>query len=154
VSIEPTREDYLAEAAKLDPRDRVRFMTKWFFEHYEDPVHSLPYDDGEYVWLVDECDADEEIRDMFGGAVDEALIRTAVGEVEQEGWQWVRIADLDAMDEDNPEPDEFEDVWDDDLRSDPLVYGVTSPEMWSPYGSSCSRTSQTPGNRLDVDFGA
>ena len=99
MSVEPTREDLLADVARLDAHQQIRFMTTWSFDHYEDPVHSLPCDDGEYVWLVDECDADEEIRDMFGGAIDEALIRTAVEEVEQEGWQWVRIVDLEAMDE-------------------------------------------------------
>jgi len=95
---EPTRDELRADIVKLDEEERVEYMVEWFNSHYEDPVHSMPWDDGDYVWLVEECDASDELQDMFGGVVDDALIEEAVQAVEVECSRWVRCADLDEMD--------------------------------------------------------
>lgn len=86
-------------ARRLDREEQADFMVRWFFDNYEDPVHTQPVDGGVFVWLVEECHADSELSDIFGGAVADEAIEKAVQEIEHEGWEWVRIADLRAFDE-------------------------------------------------------
>jgi hypothetical protein len=125
--MKPTESDPRAQVTKLDQEGRVRFMVEWFMDRYEDPVHSLPWDEGDYVWIVDERNAADELADMFGGVVDDTLIDRAVGEVEQEGWQWVRVADLAELDADDPEPDPDDAEPEDDPENEPGAYAGYQP---------------------------
>lgn len=73
----------------------VEEMVEWFLKNYEDPVHSLPVDGGEYVWIVDgPYDAREELEDHFPKA-DPADIDAAVKTVEEDCWEWVKLSDWD-----------------------------------------------------------
>ena len=74
--------------------DQVQKMVEWFHQHYEDPAESMPWDEGEYVWMVEPCYAADELTEQFGGKVSQALIDLAVEEIQREGYEWVRIADL------------------------------------------------------------
>ena len=76
----------------------VELMVAWFYKNYEDPVHSMPWAEGEYVWLVQQRDATEELSEMFGDVVSHDWIEAAAEIVETECSEWVKISDLDEMD--------------------------------------------------------
>jgi hypothetical protein len=73
----------------------VDHMVEWFGRHYEDPVESQPIEGGEYVWLVRQCDAREELQDHFE-KVSEGLIDLAVEKIEYDGTtEWVSLKEID-----------------------------------------------------------
>lgn len=80
----------------LPPEEAIDFMVAWFHKHYEDPVHSMPWHEGGYVWMVEECSATDELTDAFMWTPKD-LITKAVAIIENDGWDWVRISDLDKM---------------------------------------------------------
>ena len=74
--------------------EAVDYMVDWFLARYEDPVHSQPWDEGEYVWLVPSYDAREELEERFPKAPAYRIER-AVARCEEEGGpEWVKVADL------------------------------------------------------------
>ncbi len=73
----------------------VQRLINWFFEHYEDPVHSLPYDSGEggYQWIYGPPhDAEEELSAAFPDE-DATMIEQAVSVIQGYGVEWVGIAE-------------------------------------------------------------
>lgn len=80
------------DTEELD-RKRVFAMVTWFYENYQDPAESMPWDEGEYVWLVEPCDAREELEDQFP-LTPVHLIDRAVTEIEEYGCEWVKLDDL------------------------------------------------------------
>ena len=76
----------------------VDVMVTWFMGNYEDPVNSMPWSDGEYVWLVPCREAEEELQEVFGELVHQSLIDDAVKQIELNGSEWVKIDDLNDMD--------------------------------------------------------
>lgn len=86
--------DEAAQAAQEEQDGaRVAAMVAWFRANYEDPVESMPFDEGEYVWLVPPRDAREELEDQFPQE-DCGLIDKAVAEIENDGFEWVKLEDL------------------------------------------------------------
>jgi len=73
---------------------RANELVTWFFANYEDPVHNMPWDEGEYVFIVPERDAREELEEHFPKE-DEHVLDLAINEIGNHGWQWVKISDLD-----------------------------------------------------------
>ena len=66
-------------------------LREWFLDHYEDPVHSLPYDSGEggYIWgRQGPRDAREVLHDEFGNLYPEFVIDQVADELEQECSEW------------------------------------------------------------------
>lgn len=78
---------------EIDEEAIVDGMVEWFFANFEDPVHSMPWNEGEYVWLVSAHYAHDELQDHFDGQP-EHLIDAAVELIEQDGWQWVSVEEL------------------------------------------------------------
>jgi hypothetical protein len=84
-------------------------MVKWFYENYEDPAQSTPYESAEggyqYVW-GGPYDANDQIGNMFGGLVPDTWIEEAVKEVESDGiYDWAPVhTDNDYEDEPILEP--------------------------------------------------
>jgi hypothetical protein len=73
----------------MDQAAVVEAMTMWFFENFEDPVESLPWDEGAYVWIWGgPYYAQEELEHAFGGVATEAAIAAAVARVEADGCMW------------------------------------------------------------------
>lgn len=86
--------DHMVEIEKLEDTI-VNHMVEWFRRHYEDPVESQPIEGGEYVWLVRQCDAREELQDHFE-KVSEGLIDLAVEKIEYDGTtEWVSLKEID-----------------------------------------------------------
>ncbi len=80
----------------------VEQMAEWFFENFEDPVESVPYEsaEGGYQYLPDEpYDAAEELASEFPNAT-EKMLQEAVEEIETQGGpEWVKKDRLDDTDE-------------------------------------------------------
>jgi hypothetical protein len=60
----------------------IERIIEWFRARYEDPVHSQPWDEGEYVWLVEPHDT-REVLDEFFPYTPQALLETAIERLEE-----------------------------------------------------------------------
>lgn len=91
--------DILAEA----PREfQKAVMRKWFFEHYENPVESTPYDseEGGYVYIWGgPYDAGEELGAEFSGTVPQDVIDELVSELTDEAVEWSGIPEYEPPDD-------------------------------------------------------
>lgn len=83
---------------ELDEDEIITVMVKWFFDHYEDPCENMPWDDG-YVWLCDPHDAREVLETEFP-KVPRHRVDRAVLLIEDNGSEWVSIAELAKLHED------------------------------------------------------
>lgn len=62
------------------------WVEEWFYDHYCDPVHEMPYIDGEYHYIWGgPYDAREQIEDWFSDVLSEDLITEIVDRVESDG---------------------------------------------------------------------
>ena len=70
--------------------DIIDFLVLWFGSQYEDPVHEMPYINGEYQYIYGgPHDANEELWDTFGDYVTEEIIEHAVDEITMGGtYEW------------------------------------------------------------------
>jgi hypothetical protein len=88
---------------------KIDLMVEWFYQNYEDPAQSTPYESAEggyqYVW-GGPYDANIAIGDEFGGLVPDKWIEEAVKQVESDGiYDWAPIHRNDDYDEEpSPEP--------------------------------------------------
>jgi hypothetical protein len=84
----PISADSLHEA---EPEFQKEVMRAWFFQHYEDPVESTPYDSSEggyiYVW-GGPYDAGEELSGEFSDSVQEEVIKELADELARESPEW------------------------------------------------------------------
>jgi hypothetical protein len=86
--LSPPPEDFeglsVAEASEL--------IKDWFFENFEDPVHSTPYESREggyqYIW-GGPYETGEVIRDVFANVASNEIIDAAIEAIEREGLEWV-----------------------------------------------------------------
>lgn len=96
------------EGSALDRENRIQEMVDWFFENFQDPANSLPYEsaEGGYIWIDGgPYDANEQIGDNFSGE-DQALIDAAVERVQSDGlFDWARIPGSENYDYESEEPD-------------------------------------------------
>ncbi|NVK20143.1 MAG: hypothetical protein HWE30_15705 [Methylocystaceae bacterium] len=61
----------------------VNALVEWFFENFEDPAHSTPRDEGEFVYIWGgPYDAEDQLGDTFAGIVDDEYIAAAIDEVQ------------------------------------------------------------------------
>lgn len=73
----------------LPSGDAVEAMTRWFRTYFEDPVHEMPHDEGEYVYVWGgPYEARSELEHAFGGKVPDELIDRAVDELEGDCFDW------------------------------------------------------------------
>ena len=81
----------------LDARAQTEVMRAWFFDNYEDPVHSLPYEsrEGGYIWVYGgPYDAGQVLRDLFEALASERIIERLAQELFGECPEWVEQAHL------------------------------------------------------------
>lgn len=76
--------------------DAVDAMVARFLGTFSDPVHHLPWDEGEYVWIVDQWTTEEAIEGLFGPL--EATIASRIADYLNDMCPyWVRDADMDRL---------------------------------------------------------
>jgi hypothetical protein len=67
----------------------VDLMKAWFFDNFEDPAHSTPWDEGEYVYIWGgPYNAEEELEDAFGDTATREAMEEAVSDIEHDGYEW------------------------------------------------------------------
>lgn len=75
----------------MSTEEAVELIKEWFFENFENPVHSLPYISAEggyqYIW-GGPYNARDIISNVFADTASEELIEAAIEEIESEGWEW------------------------------------------------------------------
>jgi hypothetical protein len=84
--------------------DQIDAMRKWFYQKYEDPVHSCPYDsrEGGYQYVYGgPFEADEELNSEFSGIVDDDVIEELADELENVTPYWSGNSDNFAPDIDD-----------------------------------------------------
>ncbi|WP_455871913.1 hypothetical protein [Serratia proteamaculans] len=94
--------------------DQLEVMRSWFFENFEDPAHSCPYNgrEGGYAYIYGgPFDAQEELEMTFGGYIKDNYIEELVDELQYECYEW------------SGNSNNVDDWYDDDLYS-----AVTSSE--------------------------
>jgi hypothetical protein len=67
----------------------VDLMVHWFFQNFEDPVLTTPWDEGEYVFIWGgPYYARDEIEYAFGNVASEQLIEEVTNKIEEDGFEW------------------------------------------------------------------
>lgn len=59
------KHDLIVSVAPQALAEYVEDLVQQFFQTFEDPVHSLPVDGGEYVWIVEEWDTVGAVSELF-----------------------------------------------------------------------------------------
>jgi len=100
----PDRHDGITseDLAKLPPEMQGAVMKQWFFEHFESPEESTPYDPEEsgYIWIWGgPYDALEELEAEFSDVVGANLIKELATELTEESFQWSAIPEDEAPDD-------------------------------------------------------
>ena len=88
----------LHRLGEADREDQLDVMRQWFYERYEDPVHSCPHisSEGGYQYVYGgPYDAREELEQTFSAIVDEDVIEELAHELDKECGGWSGISDLD-----------------------------------------------------------
>lgn len=100
------------DGAAQDRENRIQQMVDWFFENFQDPANSLPYEsaEGGYIWIDGgPYDASEQIGNHFSGEP-QGLIDAAVERVQRDGiYDWAQILGADFYEEGPEEPDDADD---------------------------------------------
>ncbi|MHA1038374.1 hypothetical protein [Enterobacter ludwigii] len=71
--------------------DQIQVMREWFYDNYEDPAESCPYEsrEGGYAYIYGgPYDAHEELQSMFEGFIKHSYIEELAEELQQECWEW------------------------------------------------------------------
>jgi Holliday junction resolvase len=85
-----TRVAHLARQLADESYPRVTEMVDWFMDNYEDPANGVPWDEGEYVYVLGgPYHALEELQEQFP-EVDFTDIEEAAEEIERSGTDWIR----------------------------------------------------------------
>lgn len=83
---------------KLGRQETIEEIKGWFFQNYEDPAESCPYETKEggyqYIW-GGPYDAREEIDGEFNGVVSDSIIDEIVNELENSCWEWSAVPNPD-----------------------------------------------------------
>jgi hypothetical protein len=88
--------------AKSPPEIQKAVMKAWFFEHYEHPAESTPYDseEGGYVYIWGgPYDALEELEEEFSGTVPDEVIEELASELTNTAREWSGIPEYDDSDD-------------------------------------------------------
>lgn len=78
----------------LESEEQIEVMRTWFYERYMDPVHGMPWDseDKVYVYITGgPYSAGEELYGMFEDVVPDELIDELVDELEVECLDWAGV---------------------------------------------------------------
>jgi hypothetical protein len=76
----------------LEPDDAIALIRDWFFDNFEDPAHSTPYESAgggyQYIW-GGPYNTRDIVENVFADTASDELIETAIDEIELEGMEWV-----------------------------------------------------------------
>jgi hypothetical protein len=72
--------------------------TALFLEEFGDPVNHLPWDEGEFVWIVDSWSTEDAVDYLFSD-LDEGVREQLVEYLGGLSFQWLKISDMDNVDE-------------------------------------------------------
>jgi len=90
----------VSEFRRLPKDAKIDVMRTWFFERFEDPVHSTPWSEGEYVYIHGgPYDAEEELAEEFHGLATEESIKELASELFNECSDWTRTTTIDDYDD-------------------------------------------------------
>jgi hypothetical protein len=93
--------------------DAVELIKEWFFENFEDPVHSTPYESAEggyqYIW-GGPYNTRDIIENIFADSASEELIRAAIEEIQSEGLEWVPSSNRRQPPDEEEPPEPLEDA--------------------------------------------
>lgn len=76
--------------------DAVDAMVACFLGAFSDPVNHLPWDEGEYVWIVDQWMTEEAMEYLFG-PLEPTVFERVADYLNGLCPYWVRIADMDSF---------------------------------------------------------
>jgi len=75
----------------ISKENQLEVMREWFYENYEDPANSCPYEsrEGGYAYIYGgPYDANQELQDMFDPYVKFDYIEELVSELQQQCYDW------------------------------------------------------------------
>ncbi len=96
---------------KLEGEALVEAVKEWFFENFEDPVESTPYEsrEGGYQYIWGGPYDTREIFEEYLPDLPEELVESIISELEQTTPEWT-VSDNRLYDEDPPEPTAYEEL--------------------------------------------
>lgn len=86
-----------------DREAQLEFMRSWFFERFEDPAESTPYNsaEGGYLWMWGgPYEARDELERNFSGIVPDDVLDELANELETNCSEWAPVRSLSDYDED------------------------------------------------------
>jgi hypothetical protein len=103
-----------SEFRRLPKAQKIELMVEWFYQNYEDPAQSTPYESAEggyqYIW-GGPYDANDEIGSKFGGLVPDEWIEQAVNEVQKDGiYDWAPVHRSDDYDDEPTSEPSLDDI--------------------------------------------
>lgn len=97
----------------MDLDDAVAAIREWFYENFEDPAESTPYESAEggyqYIW-GGPYDTRDIIENVFADTASEELIAAAIAELETDSDVWVPSTSRRQAPEEDEPPDEELDI--------------------------------------------
>ncbi|AGL16103.1 NaeI family type II restriction endonuclease [Actinoplanes sp. N902-109] len=88
----------LGQTEPNDDADDVDDLTAQFLETFADPVHHLPWDEGDYVWIVDQWSTEDAVDYLFSDLI-QAVRERLVDGLDNLSFQWLKISDIDDIDD-------------------------------------------------------
>jgi hypothetical protein len=77
------------DLAGLSDDEAAEVIKAWFFSNFEDPIHEMPRDEGDYIYIWGgPYEARDVIWDVFADAASENAIESAIRAVEADGVDW------------------------------------------------------------------
>ncbi|PKQ78076.1 HEPN-associated N-terminal domain-containing protein [Aeromonas sobria] len=114
--------------------DRAELIESWFFERYEDPANSTPYESAEggyiYIW-GGPYDAHEILSDVFSGHIDGSVIDDIADDLNSISPEWERI----------PTEEDYKSYYDEDTIE------ITLPKYLESFRTSIEHSKTL----LDID---
>lgn len=76
----------------MEQDDAIALIREWFFDNFEDPAHSTPYESAEggyqYIW-GGPYNTRDIVENVFADTASDELIEAAIDEIEVDGMEWV-----------------------------------------------------------------
>lgn len=87
------KHDLIVAASPQPLADYLEQLIEQFLQTFENPAESLPVDEGEYVWIVQEWETEYAVDDLFPG-LEAGVLESLVDYLNGVSWSWVRSDEL------------------------------------------------------------
>jgi hypothetical protein len=74
----------------------VEAMVIDFRRAYATPIEYLPWDEGEYVWIVEKLSTDDAVAEFFD-SLEPSIFDAIYDHLDGESAEWLRMSDLDSL---------------------------------------------------------